>query len=124
MPHETANTPLAGTRGGESDANAAVPGYGVGIANADPEGAVTERAGRLFLGKVRHMPGVARVEPLSTGALETQRFRVYVRDVDAEYAVYQAQREVYDQHPEARLDVEILEEADLPADMRPVPSPS
>jgi hypothetical protein len=123
MPHETANTPLAETHSGEHAA-ASAHGQGVGFANSEAEEAVTEQAGRQLVGKLRNLPGVLRVEPLSTKALGTYAFRVYVRDVDAEYAVYQAQRDLYNQHPEARLDVEILEEADLPADKRAVSSPS
>jgi hypothetical protein len=76
----------------------------------------TEKANHLFLEKVRGIPGVVHVEPFGGKTIGGQALRAYVRDgdLDAEYAVYEAQREVYHHHPDARLRVDVLEESDIP----------
>ena len=59
---------------------------------------------------------MVQVETFGGQAIGEQSFRVYVRDsdLDAEYGVYQVQGEIYDQFPEARLTVELLEQSDIP----------
>jgi hypothetical protein len=83
---------------------------------AQPGETATERAQRLFLWRAQAIPGVVLVEPLRDQTIGEQAYRVYVRDgdLDAEYDVYRVQGEVYDEVPEARLAVELLEESDLP----------
>jgi hypothetical protein len=90
-------------------------------ANARPSTVTTaqtpaEQANTLFLELVRNLPGVVHVETFGTEAVGEQSFRVYVHDGDltAERAVYLAKGSVYDSYPEAALDVEVLEESDLP----------
>jgi hypothetical protein len=81
-----------------------------------PKETARERASRLFLARVRDVPGVVLVETFGGETLGEQSVRVYVRDgdLDAEYGVYRVQGEVYDEVPEARLGLELLEESDIP----------
>src|SRR5947207_13356434 len=76
----------------------------------------TEKANRLFLERVRQIPGVVHVEPDGGQTMGEQSFRVYLRDgdLDAEYCVYDLKGELYDTYPEARLRVLVLEASDLP----------
>ena len=80
------------------------------------EETLAAQANSLFLQLVKNVPGVVHFEPFGGVAIGEQSFRVYVRDGDlaAERAVSQAKGSVYDRYPEAGLDVEVLEESDLP----------
>lgn len=80
------------------------------------EETLAAQANGLFLQLVKNVPGVVRVEPLGGTTVGEQSFRVYVRDSDAEAerAVYETKGRVYDRYPDAGLDVEVLEESDLP----------
>lgn len=82
------------------------------------EVAETQKANQLFLERIRTSPGVVHVEPFGGANCGGQSFRVYLRDGDlkAEYGVYELTGEILDQYPEARLDVTVLEESDLPRD--------
>ena len=90
----------------------------VGDAGNEPEGTDTEKGNRLFLERVRDVPGVVHVEPVGGKTIGEQSFMVYVRDgdLDAEYGVYRVKGEVYDRYPDARLCVELLEQSDIPED--------
>jgi hypothetical protein len=81
-----------------------------------PKETARERANRLFRTRVKELPGVVLVETFGREPLGEQLIRVYVRDgdLDAEYRVYRVQGEVYDEVPEARLALELLEESDIP----------
>ena len=80
-----------------------------------PEETIAAKANTLFEQLVRQVPGVVHVEAFGGEAAGEQSFRVYVGDddLDAESGVYQAKGRVYDQYPEAALDVEVLEQSDL-----------
>lgn len=59
--------------------------------------------------------GVVRVEACGNGQAGEQPVYVYVRDGDteAEYAVYRLRGQMYDQFPEAHLEIALFEESDL-----------
>jgi hypothetical protein len=80
------------------------------------EDTLAVQANDLFLQLIKIVPGVVHVEPFGGVVAGEQSFRVYVRDGDpeAERAVYQTKGAVYDRYPDAGLDVEVLEESDLP----------
>jgi hypothetical protein len=88
----------------------------VADAGNEPEGTDTEKGNRLFLERVRHVPGVVHVEPFGGKTIGEQSFMVYVRDgdLDAEYGVYRVKGEVYDRYRDAQLRVELLEQSDIP----------
>jgi hypothetical protein len=75
-----------------------------------------EKANQLFLERVRQIPGVIHVEPYGGQVIGEQSFRVYLRngDLDAEYCVYDLKGEMHVNFPDARLEVYVLEESDLP----------
>jgi hypothetical protein len=80
------------------------------------EETLAAQANDLFLHLIKIVPGVVHVETFGGAAVGEQSFRIYVRDgnPEAERAVYQTKGTVYDRYPEAGLDVEVLEESDLP----------
>jgi hypothetical protein len=75
-----------------------------------------EEAGRVLLHRVGGLTGVLRVEQSSDYATDEPSFRVYVRrdDPEAEYRVYEVERDIYHRYPGARLEVLVLK--------RPAPS--
>lgn len=70
----------------------------------------------MFAQLVTNVPGVLRVESSEDETTGEPAFRVYVHpgDLDAEYGVYETECAVYNQHPEARLDVVVLKQIDAP----------
>jgi hypothetical protein len=73
-----------------------------------------ETAHRLFEEEVGRLSGVLRVERWGEEGSRTPAFHVYLRpdDRETEYAVYEVKGQVYDQFPEAYLDVVVLEAID------------
>jgi hypothetical protein len=74
----------------------------------------SERAGRLFREEVGRLPGVLQVEQWGQEGPGVPTFHIYVRpdDRDTEYAVYEVKGQIYDQYPEAYLEVVVLEAVD------------
>jgi hypothetical protein len=82
-----------------------------GAANGEDESA---KAARLFLERVRLLPGILRVEGGPDRGLNQPSFRIYLRDDDpeTEYAIYRLEAEIYQLCPRAYLDVLVLTEAE------------
>lgn len=83
-----------------------------------PPPSENESVGEFFGREVERLPGVLRVERCDGESERSPTFNVYLRpdDRDTEYAVYELKGQVYDQYPEAYLDVVVLETTETLAD--------
>ncbi len=113
MEEKQLTSPQPPASGSESRLPIAVSAGGTALASPL---SVNEKAGQLFGEEVGRLPGVLRVERWDEEGQSTPTFHVYVRpdDRDTEYAVYELKGQVYDQYPEAYVEVVVLETVDAP----------